>query len=266
MKKLRAVLCLLLCLCFLVPVTACSSGGGYRIIDEYSGEGSYYIAFRKGDRLRDYITAAMRELAASNTLRAASINWFGDNLVSVRADDEAIARLVEDMGEEIPERFITVGIDITNMPMSYLTEAGYLGFDIDMISYICGYLGWGVTFYPINISNAEVELNAGNIDVAMAVPEADISSDFDYSPAYLTSKYVLVARAGSHIRRRSGLKGKTLGVAVVDEDVLYTNDSFVDSLGSIIYQTNTDGLFQALMKGEVDGILVSSVVAAYYMK
>ena len=66
----------------------------------------------------------------------------------------------------------------------------------------------------------------------MAVPEADLSSDFDYSPAYLTSQYVLVARAGSHIRRRSGLKGKTLGVAVVDEDVLYQNQKFVDSMRS----------------------------------
>ena len=123
-----------------------------------------------------------------------------------------------------------------------------------------------MSFYPIDIGNAEVELNAGNIDIAMAVSGADLSSNFDYSPAYLSSRYVLVARSGSHISRRSGLKGKVLGVAVTDQDVLYLDEDFVNSLGSVIYQTNTDGLFQALMRGEVDGILVSSVVAAYYMK
>lgn len=264
MKTFRAFLCMLLCLGMLLPVCGCSgSGNGFRIVDDYSGKGNYYIAFRKGDNLRKYVSAALQELASGNTLSAASISWFGDDLVNIRGDEDALEPLREELSEP---RSVTVGIDTTNMPMSYLVNGGYVGFDVDLIGYICSYLGWSVSFYPIDIGNAEVELNAGNIDIAMAVSEADLSDDFDYSPAYLASRYVLVARAGSHIRRRSGLEDKVLGVAVVDEDVLYQDEDFVNSLGSIIYQTNTDGLFQALMKGEVDGILVSSVVAAYYMK
>ncbi len=263
MKTIRAAICLLLCLCLLLPAAACSSDkGGYRIIDEYSGEGSYYIAFRKGDNLQKYVTAAMQELAAGNTLRTASLSWFGKDLVSVRGQ----AGAMEELWAEKPDRSVVVGIDISNMPMSYMSGGGYVGFDIDLIMAICGYLSWTVNFQTIDISNAEVELNAGNIDIAMAVPEADLSDNFDYSPAYLASQYVLVTRAGSGINRRSNLGGKALGVTVVDEDVLYKDQGFVDSLGSIIYQTNTDSLFQALMLGEVDGILVSSVVAAYYMK
>ncbi len=262
MRKLRSIVCVWLCLAMVLPLAACSGGNGYRIVDEYSGEGSYYIAFRKGDRLQQYVTAAMQVLASGNTFRSLSTTWFGENLVNIKGDADALEPLLE----EKPDRFVTVGIDVTNMPMSYISGGGYAGFDVDLITYICGYLGWGINFYPISIADAEIELNAGNIDIAMAVPEADLSSDFDYSPAYLTSQYVLVSRSGSHIRRRSGLKGKTLGVTVVDQDVLYQNTKFVDSLGSVIYQTNTDGLFQALMRGEVDGILVSSVVAAYYMK
>lgn len=263
MTKRRCLLCILLCVSLLLSAAGCSdSGNGYRIVDEYSGEGSYYIAFRKGDHLREYVSAAMEELAAGNALRSSSISWFGENLVSVRGDADAL----EPLREELPVRSVTVGIDVSNMPMSYISGGGYVGFDVDLIGYICSYLGWSVNFYTIEIGNAEVELNAGNIDIAMAVSEADLSDNFDYSPAYLSSRYVLVSRAGSHIRRRSGLKGKTLGVTVTDQDVLYQDQDFVDSLGSIIYQTNTDGLFLALMKGEVDGILVSSVVAAYYMK
>ena len=262
MSKLRSLLCVLLCFVVLLPLTACDGGGGYRIIDEYSGEGSFFIAFRQGDHLRDYVTAAMQELAASGSLRTASVNWFGQNVVSFKGQEGAMAELWATK----PERTLIVGIDPTNMPMSFPVGDTYQGFDVDMMSYICGYLGWSMVLYPINIADAEVELNSGNIDVAMAIPEKDLSPNFDYSPAYLTSQYVLVTRNGSHIRRRSGLKGKALGVAVSDVDVLQEDQKFMDSLGSITYQTNTDGLFMALMKGEVDGILVSSVVAAYYIK
>ena len=263
MKKLRAAACFFLCLLMLIPLSACGSGSGYRIIDTYSGEGSFVIAFRRGDHLRDYVTAVMGELAANGTLRASSIAWFGENLTSVRNDEGAM----NEYWDGLEPRVVTVGIDITNMPLSYPDGAGgYQGFDVDLANYICGFLGFSMVLYPIDPVNAQVELNSGNIDMAMGIPESDMSSDFDYSPAYLTSQYVLVTRSAGHIRRKAGLKGKTLGVSVTDLDVLRADDRFVEKLGSITYQTNTDGLFQALMKGEVDGILVSSVVAAYYMK
>jgi len=140
-----------------------------------------------------------------------------------------------------------------------------MGFDVDLANYICGYLGWRMLIYPIDPANVDIELQSGNIDMAMGIPESDAKEDFSYSPSYLTSRYVLVARVSGRVRDKSALKGRTLGVVVTDLDVLQQDEKFVDSLGSIIYQTNNDGLFQALLGGEVDGILVSSVVAAYYM-
>ena len=261
MRTFRTLVCLLLCLALLLPLTACDDGGGYRIVDDYSGETNYYLAFRKGDRLRDYVSAALQVLASGNTLRILSSNWFGEDLISVRGNETAL----EELQEEVPHRTITVGVDISNMPLSYFENDGYRGFDVELIGYVCGLLGWDLLIYPIDLADATIELNAGNIDVAMSVPESDVG-DLDVSPAYLTSRYVLVARTGSHIRRRSGLKGKTLGVTVADERVLYTDEKFVKSLGSVTYQTNTEGLFQALMMGEVDGVLSSSLVTAYYMK
>ena len=50
----------------------------------------------------------------------------------------------------------------------------------------------------------------------------------------------------------------------IDEAVINQNSEV--PTGSITYQTNTDSLFHALQNGDVDGILASSVVAAYYMK
>ncbi len=263
MKKLRAFASVMICLCLLFPVSACSGGSGYRIVDTYTQEGSFVIGFRRGDRLRDYVTAALGELAANDTLRVTATSWFGEDLTSVKDDEGAMDELWEGM----ERRQVIVGVDPTNMPMSYMDVAGmYKGFDVDLANYICGYLGFSMAVYPIDIANADVELNSGNIDMAMGVPQSDMVSELDYSPSYLSSQYVLVTRTAGHIRRKSALKGKTLGVAVTDLDVLQQDEKFVKNLGSVIYQTNTDGLFQALMNGEVDGILVSSVVAAYYMK
>lgn len=262
MGKLRILLCALLCAGLLVPVSACGDSGGYQVIDTYSAEGSYVIAFRQGDRICELVTAAMKELADNGTLRSASYSWFGENLISVKGEKGAM----DGLWGEVPERTITVGVDITNMPMSYESGGGYMGFDVDLANYICGYLGWSMVIYPIDPAQVDVELNSGNIDMAMGIPESDETVDFSYSPPYLTSRYVLVARASGRVSSKSALKGKTLGVVITDIDVLRQDEKFVESLGEITYQTNTDGLFQALINGEVDGILVSSVVAAYYMK
>ena len=263
MKRHGRILCLLLCLLLMVPLTACRNvGGGYRIIDTYSAEGSYVIAFRQDDRISTLVRAALGELAANGTLRTASLGWFGENLISVKADEGAL----EEYREGLETRTITVGIDITNMPMSYEVNGAYMGFDVDLANYICGYLGWSMVVYPIDPADVSAELNSGNIDMAMGIPASEQQSGFSYSPNYLTSRYVLVARSAGWVRDKKALKGKRLGVVLTDIDVLQQDPKFVESLDSIVYQTDTTGLFQALMNADVDGVLVSSVVAAYYMK
>lgn len=260
--RIRKYIIGLLCIFLLLPLSACSGGSGYQVVDNYSSENNYYIAFRKGDRLRDYVSAAMQVLASSSALRASSVSWFGENLIAVEGDEGAM----EPYWDNVPSRSVVVGIDLGHMPLSYQSSQGYEGFDIELISQICNYLSWQVQFYPVNLTDVEIELNAGNIDIAMGVPDSSVTNTMDVSPAYLTNRYVLVARYSSHIRRRSGLKGKVLGVTVADEEVLYQDSKFVQSLGTVIYQTNSESLFQALMKGEVDGVLAPSIVAAYYMK
>lgn len=261
MKQCKTALCALLCLCFFMALCACGEGG-YRIIDTYSTEGDYAITFRQGDRLCELVTAAMQELDENGTLRAASLKWFGEDIISIKGKGGEM----DELWAEVEPRTVTVGVDITNMPMSYETAEGYLGFDVDLANYICSYLGWNMAIYPIDPANVAIELNSGNIDMAMGIAQDDNVSELSTSPAYITSSYVLVANTGGRIRRRSALKGKTLGVVITDIEILQTDEKFVSSLKGVTYQTNTDGLFQALMRGEVDGILVPSVVAAYYMK
>ena len=259
----RRILCAILCLALAAPMAACgSTGGGYRVIDTYSAEGSYVIAFREDDRSCALVTAVLGELAANDTLKSASYSWFGENLSGVKANMGAM----ENLWDTVEPRTITVGININNMPMSYEEGGTYKGFDVDLANYICGYLGWSMVLYPIDPGNIAAELNSGNVDMVMGVPASEQQAGFSYSQNYLISRYVLVARAAGWVRDKSALKGKRLGVVLTDVDVLQQDEKFVNSLESITYQTDTAGLFQALMNADVDGILVSSVVAAYYMR
>jgi len=261
-RKIR-ILCGVLCAALLL-LTGCSgrSASGYRIVYTYDTEGSYVLAFREGDKLCPIISAAMQELAANGTLKSTSLTWFNENLISLKGQ----AGAMDSYRSEVTSRTLIVGIDTNNMPMSYTDGTNYRGFDIDVANYICGYLGWSMSLQPISADDVEVQLNSGNIDCAMGVPVSDMQDGLDYSPSYLSSKYVLVTRSDSGITTKSGLHGKVLGALVADLSVLKSDDKFISKLDHITYQTGTSGLFSALDAGDVDGILVSSAIAAYYMK
>ena len=174
MKRPYRLLCVILCALLLAVCASCGESSGMRVIDTYSAEGSFVIAFRPGDRQCDLVTAAMAELAANGSLRSASYRWFGENLVSMKGEGGEM----NDLWDDVPDRTITVGVDITNMPLSYETAEGYLGFDVDVANYICGYLGWRMVIYPIDPADVGVELQSGNIDMAMGIPESDESDSF----------------------------------------------------------------------------------------
>lgn len=247
---------------FLLALTGCDSAtGGLRVIETYESEGGYVMAFRKDDRLCELVTAVMQELAANGTLRTASLTWFGEDLIATRAEQGAM----DELRDSVEPRTLYVGVNTDNMPLSYEENGSYYGFDVDVANYICGYLGWSMVVRPIGADDIGVQLASGNIDCAMGVPVRETSSSYSYTPEYLSGKYVLVTRLDGP-RTRAGLRGKTLGVLTADMDVLSAKPKFVDSLGGVIYQTGTESLFAALSSGEVDGILVSSPVAAYYMR
>jgi len=262
-KRRIQILCVILCAALLL-LTGCGnrSSHGYRIVSTYDSEGSYVLAFRQGDKLCPIVSAAMQELAANGTLRSTSLTWFGEDLICLKAQ----AGAMDSYRSEVSPRTLIVGIDTNNMPMSYTDGTNYCGFDVDIANYICGYLGWSMVLQPISADEVDIQLNSGNIDCAMGVPIGNMKEGLDYSPSYLSSRYVLVTRADSNIATKSGLHGKVLGAITADLNVLKKDEKFVSRLDHITYQTGTSGLFSALNSGDVDGILVSSAIAAYYMK
>ena len=254
-------MCVLLAAMLLALAGCGSSAGGLRILETYEADGGYVMAFRKDDRLCKLVTAVMQELSANGTLRTASLTWFGDDRIAMDAEQGAM----DEYREGLETRTLIVGVNTDNMPLSYAEGTEYRGFDVDVANYVCGYLGWSMVVRPIGADDIGVQLASGNIDCAMGVPAAEKSSDYSCTPEYLSGQYVLVTRLDGP-RSRMGLRGKTLGVMTSDIDVLNQKPKFVAALGSVIYQTSTVSLFAALSSGEVDGILVSSPVAAYYMR
>ena len=261
MKK--RILCLLLCAALLLPLSACGRKGGYRVVDTYSGEGDFYIAFRKDDALCQIISAALKELAANGTLRTASLTWFGEDIVGLRGESGAM----DEYWDQVEPRTLIVGVNPNSMPLSYEEGDGFAGFDVDVVNYICGFLGWSMILRPIGAEDVDVQLQSGNIDCAMGVAEGLMNTSyFSYSPSYLEGKYVLVTSLGSSIRSKGGLRNKVLGVVMSDLDILNSDERFASRLDRVIYQTGTQGLFDALNAGEVDGILVSGAMASYYLR
>ncbi len=261
MKK--RIFCALLCLLLLLPLAACGTErGGYRVVATYSGEGDFRMAFRKGDVLCDILSAALRELAANGTLGNASLSWFGEDLGGLRGESGALEEFLP-----VEPRTLIVGVNPNSMPLSYAEGESYAGFDVDLVNYLCGLLGWSMILRPINVDDLDVQLLSGNIDCAMGVTQQQMDTgDFSYSPVYLKGKYVLVTRLSGNIRSKKGLKGKILGVVLGDLEVLNADERFVSGLDRVIFQTGTQGLFAALDAGEVDGILVSEAAASYYLR
>ena len=269
MRFIKSTLCVLLCaallLCAACGKTDDEDSGrtfrGYRIVGTYEDEGSYLIAFRQDDRLCEIITAVLHELAANGTLRSACLNWFSSDITCVKAEQGAM----DELWPQVEDRTLVVGVDITNKPLSYSDNDTCYGFDVDVASYICGYLGWSMILRPITFSDTEIELQSGNVDIVMGVPSGSVVSTLDYSPTYLSSKYVLVTTVGSGIRTKNDMAGKNLGAMISDLAVLQSDEKFIASLDRVTYETKTEGLFTALANGSVDSILVSSAIASYYM-
>ena len=253
---------IILALCLaLTALTGCrTTGRGYRVIDTYYSDSGYSVAFREGDEVATWVIAAMQYLAASGNMKAASLRWFGENLIAMKGDEDALAAL------GTPEhRTLIVGADMDNLPMSYTDGVYYYGFDMEMASDVCGLLGWTLQVYPIETEDMDIELSSGNIDCAWGIPENYAVSGYDYSPAYVSNRYLLVSRLEFGIRSSRDLKGGVLGVQLDDLSVLDSDERFRSSLDHIVYESGNDGLFQLLDSGEVDAILVSSTAAYYYM-
>jgi polar amino acid transport system substrate-binding protein len=254
----RAAAGLLVLAALLLSLTGCgSSKGGYRIIETLREE-TFSMAFRQGDMVGQYVTAALKVLAADGTVHSLALEWFGEDNTSFPEDAEAL-----DAFGDIPARTMILGLDPGAWPMSYADGGSYSGFDVELARAVCLLLGWEIQYQPMDEMNAYTELSSGNVDVAwggMSFEADGNGADLDLGPAYLENKILAVTTSDGPGSLRS-LSGQRLALPLSGRysQILAENGSLSAMERVTKLADGNEACFAALDAGECDGILVDSV-------
>ena len=256
---------LLLALLLTLSLSACGSSdaAGYEVIDTLS-ESGFVIAFRQGDKLSEYVPAALNVLSARGTISALAAKWFGEDETTVEENAEAL-----DAIEGIPERDFILGFSANAAPMAYEENGSYTGFDIELARAVCELLGWNLKLQPINVANLSSELLSGNVDAVWGGLYEGAAADGIYvTQPYMNVDFVLVARAADGYRSWRSLSGKYLSMSSEESytQVLAENPDLESRLASVSrLASGAAGCFAELETGACDAILVDSAAARYYM-
>lgn len=170
------------------------------------------------------------------------------------------------------QKRLTIGLDDTFIPMGFRNKQGKLvGFDVDLADATFKKLGIKVKWEPINWATKEQLLNNGQIDA--------IWNGYTISPArkkkvafsipYNHGTQVLVTLSKYNMKSFADMKGRTLGLQNAS-----TADTQFSQYGNLLkkyvkgkpskYDT-FDKAFMDLKAGRIQGTLVDSMYAGYYI-
>ena len=163
---------------------------------------------------------------------------------------------------------LIIGIDENYPPIGFKDENGqYVGFDIDVARETCFRMGIDLVVKSIDWSEKDELLDSREIDCiwnGMSVsPEREKSMTL--SVPYMQNQLIFMVTTGSDVRTFLDLEDKRIGVqrGTTAEDAMANNEKFEQA--QIIPCRNIPDLFDKLSQGEVDAILVDSIVAYYYV-
>ena len=265
MKK--TVLTLLLLLALGLSLCGCGNAQTYGVTTIITlQQQDYSLAFRNDDPLYFYVTAALETLAAEGVVDQLSAKWFGQNIVTIGKNAEALSQLTR------PEpRVFIIGLDVNSFPLAYISNGQFWGFDVELANAVCGRLGWTLQMQSIEKENVYVELSSGNIDcawggIALMQEDLDAKRLTQYGP-YIHNDIVIAARAGSNIRNKLMLSGKKMCMSSTTEakEALNIDPSIPKRLGQITRLAGgTAECFENLYAGKCDVVLTDSTALYYF--
>ena len=264
-KKARAV-AFVLTILLLISITGCGIGGNnkYRAASKLAQQ-EFCVAFRMDDKAGDAVISALKVLQASGKVSELSLKWFGEDVSLLKGDENALKNL----NEKLETRTFNIGYDEGRLPFSGKTNGGIAtGFDVDLAREVCKQLGWKAKFLPIDVSQAVVELNSGNVDCVWGGFAYDESStEIFQSPVYLKNTIVLASLRSSGVRSAGGLKGKTLTLSENGyfNALLESNKSLSEKPEYIVkIPGGTEACFKALNDGSCAAIITDLAALDYY--
>ena len=164
-----------------------------------------------------------------------------------------------------------LGLDDSFPPLGFRdAENKVVGYDIDLAAEVCKRLGYTLRCQPIDWSAKEQELNTGKIDCiwngfTMTEERKDAMA---CTPAYLENAQVVVVRANSGIKSLADMKGKVLGLQSGSsaQEAVDEAEEFRAGLKKIVEFSENITALNDLQIGNVDGVAMDEVVAAYNIK
>ncbi|AUJ31820.1 amino acid ABC transporter substrate-binding protein [Liquorilactobacillus nagelii] len=167
---------------------------------------------------------------------------------------------------------VVVGLDDSFVPMGFREKSGKLvGYDIDLARAVFKLYGIKVDFQTIDWSMKETELRNGTIDLIWNGYTKNPARErtVAFSNTYLKNQQILVTQKSAGINQAAKMRGKTLGVQSGSSGY----ESFEDSpqylkkyvKHTVQYSTFNDA-FLDLNAGRIQGLLIDSVYADYYIK
>lgn len=162
---------------------------------------------------------------------------------------------------------LIVGFDAEFPPFGFIAADGsYDGFDLAMAVELCQRLGWEFEAIPIDWTQKDNELKAGNINcIWNGFTCTGREDEYTWSDAYVDNSIVLVVKADSGIASMADLAGKTIMVqgASSASDAINGNEAFKSSLKEVIELADYNSGFMELNQGTVDAVAADLGVAQY---
>lgn len=164
---------------------------------------------------------------------------------------------------------LKVGVAKDMAPFSYYDsdQDKMVGFDIDLLEKISGYLGFEYEIYPMNIKELEQKVKNKKLDLAIAGISItdERQKDFSFTDAYYETYLQIVVRQESKIEDRKDVIDCKIGVVEGTSSAQYAKDYMADN-NKIIYYSNITDVWKDLEKGKIDATIYDATGIQSYMK
>lgn len=161
-----------------------------------------------------------------------------------------------------------LGLDDSFPPLGFRDENNQIvGYDIDLAHEVANRLGKTLVCQPIDWAAKEQELNTGKIDCiwsGFTMSEERVNA-MAFTKPYLDNAQVAVVRKDSGFKTLADLKDLVIGVQAESSavDAINDNQEFKNSVKKIIEFKENITALNDLGIGQVDAVIMDSVVANY---
>lgn len=166
---------------------------------------------------------------------------------------------------EVPAFDITVGIDDSYEPFSYIDQNSYAGFDVEIMSALCEVMGIDFTIKPLPFQELLPALHQGKLDAAMAgiaITDKRKNHVAFSDPYFHGGQRMLVANSTTGFFTVDGLQGKIVGTKLGSDGSFFLYDNVPNATVSLFPHIND--AYDELVHGNLDAVFFDSSAIDYF--